>query len=296
MLSATKVTVTKIPASSPTAEDDIIKCLERDGVAIITGMFPKEHVEQVRRDLAPHFDSDIPDLSGFFPTTTRRANAVFGISRACTDTMMHPLVLAVADRLLTSTYYYFRGTKKFKAVAKPVISATNGFRIIPGGLQQPLHRDDEDYHARPCDRPMMVSCVIALTRTHKDNGATLVIPGSHLWEDEDRAPLTEETVPAELEPGDGAIFLGNLYHGGGANITEDEQREVVGVFLMKAFYRQVENEYLMIPPERCRELKLTPKELRVLGYGTAEPACGLVNYKDPMESIFGITDDETVKH
>lgn len=64
----------------------------------------------------------------------------------------------------------------------------------------------------------MIGCVTALTKTTKENGATVVIPGSHLW-GQDRRPLEEEAVAAELEPGDALIFLGNLYHGGGANVT-----------------------------------------------------------------------------
>jgi ectoine hydroxylase-related dioxygenase (phytanoyl-CoA dioxygenase family) len=30
----------------------------------------------------------------------------------------------------------------------------------------------------------MVGCVTALTKTTKENGATIVIPGSHLWDSE----------------------------------------------------------------------------------------------------------------
>lgn len=65
----------------------------------------------------------------------------------------------------------------------------------------------------------MIGCVTALTKTTKENGATVAIPESHLW-DQDRRPLEEEAVPAELDPGDAFIFLGNLYHGGGANVTK----------------------------------------------------------------------------
>ncbi|CAF0966623.1 unnamed protein product, partial [Adineta ricciae] len=167
--------------------------------------------------------------------------------------------------------------------------------VNPGGKQQELHRDCNDFHTRPCDWPAMIGCVTALTRTHRNNGATIVIPGSHLWTDENRFPLVEEAVPAELEPGDATIFVGNLYHAAGANTTKDERRETVGIFMAKSYYRQAENEYLMVPPERCRELRLTPDELRVLGYGISEPSCGFVKYKDPMESIFGIIDDQTVR-
>jgi ectoine hydroxylase-related dioxygenase (phytanoyl-CoA dioxygenase family) len=295
MSSASRPTIARVTATSATAQDEILQHIERDGVVIVTGMFTNEHMEQVKQDLAPHFNSDAVDESGFFPSTTQRATGLFAISKACVDIAMHPLYLAVANRLLTSTYTFIRGSEKLTVVSKPIISSTVGFRVNPGGKQQALHRDDVDCHPRPCDRPMMIGCVTALTRTHKDNGATIVIPGSHVWEDEYRIPLVEEAVPAELEIGDATIFLGNLYHAGGGNITLDERRETVGIFMAKAFYRQAENQYLMVPPERCKELQLSPTALRVLGYGISEPALGFVNYKDPMESIFGIIDEETVR-
>lgn len=65
----------------------------------------------------------------------------------------------------------------------------------------------------------MIGCVTALTKTTKENGATIAIPGSHLWGIE-RQPLDEDAIPAELEPGDAFIFLGNLYHAGGGNTTQ----------------------------------------------------------------------------
>jgi ectoine hydroxylase-related dioxygenase (phytanoyl-CoA dioxygenase family) len=290
----TKNIIERVSAASPSAENEILQHLVRDGVVIVTNMYSPELIDQVKKDLQPYFDNDIVDQSGFFPSTTQRATGLFGISRACIDLAMHPLYLAVANRLLTSTYTFYRG-KVTTAVAKPIISSTVGFRINPGGKRQGLHRDDSDFHPRTCDRPVMIGCVTALTRTHKDNGATLIIPGSHLWEGEDRVPLYEEAVPAELEPGDSAIFLGETYHAGGENITTDEHREIVGIFMAKGIYRQVENEYLMVSPERCKELKMTPAELRVLGYGIAPPVMGFVKYKDPMESIFGIIDEETVR-
>ena len=58
-----------------------------------------------------------------------------------------------------------------------------------------------------------------MTKTTKENGATVVIPKSHLW-GPDRCPLDEEAIPAELEIGDSLIFVGNVYHAGGANITK----------------------------------------------------------------------------
>jgi ectoine hydroxylase-related dioxygenase (phytanoyl-CoA dioxygenase family) len=67
--------------------------------------------------------------------------------------------------------------------------------------------------------PMMIGCVIALVKTTKANGATLVIPGSHLW-GLGRYPKNGEAIYAELNPGDALIFVGNTYHAGGGNTTK----------------------------------------------------------------------------
>jgi len=138
----------------------------------------------------------------------------------------------------------------------------------------------------------LIGCVAATVKTTKANGATVLIPGSHKWKD-DRCPYDHEAVPAELEPGDATIFLGSTYHAGGANTTVDEVRETVGIFLTKGTYRQVENQYLTVPPEKAAGL--SPRAQRLLGYGVSPPFCGFGNdYKDPMQGLFGVIDSETV--
>jgi hypothetical protein len=148
-MSDRRVTITLIAATMPTAEDDILECIQRDGVAIVAGMFSTDHIEQVKEDLASHFDSDVIDESGFLPSTTQRATGLFGISHACVDLAMHPLFLSVANRLLTSTYTFYIGSEKKLVTSKPIISSTVDFCVNPGGKQQELHRDDTGFHTRP---------------------------------------------------------------------------------------------------------------------------------------------------
>jgi ectoine hydroxylase-related dioxygenase (phytanoyl-CoA dioxygenase family) len=73
-----------------------------------------------------------------------------------------------------------------------------------------------DYHPRDHTEDIMMGCLLAVTKSTYENGATLIIPGSHKWSPE-RIPKKEEAVPAELDVGDVLIFTGNVYHGGGAN-------------------------------------------------------------------------------
>lgn len=204
------------PSTTPAK---LIAAIERDGGVIVESLISRDLAAQIKSDLKPHFDSDIPDKSGFFPTTTQRATGLLAISDACVELACNPLYISVANALVSSTYTFWRRNNQETVSGKPIISSTVGFRVNPGGQQQVLHRDDNDYHPHDKELPVMIGCVTAVTKTTRHNGATVAIPGSHRWGPE-RQPLDEEAIPAELEPGDAFIFLGNLYHAGGANITE----------------------------------------------------------------------------
>lgn len=214
-----KPTIQRFDANDiATTTELLVSTIERDGGVIVENIITSELAAQIKRDLEPYFDTDKEDPSGFFPVTTQRASGLLAFSDACADLACNPTYTNVANKMISSTYTYWAGQKQDTVTSKPVISSTVGFRVNPGGRQQDLHRDDADYHTRNCDMPMMLGCVTALTKTTAENGATIVIPGSHLWGPE-RCPLNEEAVPAELNPGDALIFVGNMYHAGGGNTT-----------------------------------------------------------------------------
>lgn len=74
----------------------------------------------------------------------------------------------------------------------------------------------------------------------------------------------------------------------------DDARETIGVFMCKGTLRQEENQYLELPPDLAKARGFSPQLLRLLGYGICRPALGLYKYKDPMEAIFNVIDEETV--
>ncbi|KAL6702057.1 hypothetical protein J3F84DRAFT_343554 [Trichoderma pleuroticola] len=287
--------ITTVYADDPATNTTLLhSLLERDGAVIVKSLFPKSLCAQIKQDLKPIFDADKPDPAGFFPSTTKRAHGILAQSPSSAKLVVNPLFQSVAEAMLTSRYTYWEGQKQKSVAAKPQIASIVGFRVEPGGKQQPLHRDDSDYHTRNCDMPVMLGCVTALSKTTKENGATVIIPKSHLWGPE-RCPLDEETISAELEVGDAAIFVGNVYHAGGANVTKDDARETIGVFMCKGTLRQEENQYLELPPEVAKDRGFSPQLLRLLGYGLCPPALGLYKYKDPMEEIFNVLDEETIR-
>ena len=77
------------------------------------------------------------------------------------------------------------------------------------------------------------------------------MPGSHRWIDE-RPTADTPTVDVEMPAGSALIYLGSVWHGGGANHTD---RARIGVVLHYAagWLRPVENHVLAVAPEVVRD-------------------------------------------
>lgn len=178
------------------------------------------------------------------------------------------------------------GTEQHSHTGKPQLSATTTFKVGPGGEGQPLHRDDILHYnwqsgatEYEVGRDVMSVLFVALTQTTEANGATRVIPGSHLW-DYSLPPTEDLTVPVELAPGDAFISLGGLFHAGSANTTSHEERLIAIASAIRAELRQEENAYLTYTKEEVQRLPLDLQ--RFFGYTPGEPLLGHVDLRDPV--------------
>lgn len=127
------------PGTTSNLVSDVIR---RDGGVIIENLITTELASQMKSELAPYFEQDRIDPTGFFPVTTKRASGLIGISPGCVDYLTTPLLLDVVNNLLSSTYTFWLGKRQRTVHAKPQISSTTAFRVNPGGAPQELHRDD----------------------------------------------------------------------------------------------------------------------------------------------------------
>ena len=101
----------------------------------------------------------------------------------------------------------------------------------------------------------------AISDFRADNGATLLVPGSHKWP-EDRVAKDEEIVKAECSR-IGTFLDGGTLHGAGANTAQDWRYGVILTYSV-GWVRQEENQYLNIPPKRLAEL--SPEIRQITGF------------------------------
>lgn len=214
--------------------------------------------------------------------------------------LVDPLVRACTAKFVdkTTTNYYGETQHSYTSEAQCTIAVT--FEIGPGGKAQRLHRDDKNYHMHHPDQTttgysygtdVEMAFMIPGVLTTKENGATLAIPGSHLWPS-DRVPkmCNESVVYAEMEVGDCWIMLGSLYHAGGANVTTNEKRTVHGLFFVPGYLRQEENVYLANGPEQVLSWSLEAQ--KALGYTLSSPNIGFVEFVPPVDYLRGVRPTE----
>ena len=112
----------------------------------------------------------------------------------------------------------------------------------------------------------------------QDNGATQVVPGSHLW-DRQRAPEACEIAQATMSAGSALYYLGRTLHGGGANRTKNQSRRGLFYGYALGWLRTGENMFLTVPIEKVRDMPLRVQEL--LGYKSLG-GIGVVDVGSPM--------------
>lgn len=311
--------ITKIAATAQVK--DMIAVLERDGGLILTNLVSNEDIAAVNSEVEPYIQETKTENHAAYdlvPSQTIMVPGVVGKS----PTMAKIAEFEVIDTLRTlilqkkCTATWEDRTEEF--TIDPLLNSSLTYHISYGAPRQRLHRDDMIhgiYHHGDysLSNETMLGFMIAGSKTTRENGATMAIPGSHKW-DHFRVPKPEEVCFAgksdllsilyrkhltvlpkrktpftdrynhlEMEPGEAFVFLGTVYHGAGHNSVVDHVRKVYGLFFIPGTHRPEENQFLAIP--RSKVLGMSEKMLSLLGYKTPGTWLGIVNNGDPAENL-----------
>jgi hypothetical protein len=263
------VTIRHLPATAPAEE--VAVALAADGVCVVDHVVERSVLDQVADEMAPYFEATRPGPDDFSGHNTRRTGGLIARSAASRSLVTHPLVLGAVGGVLGHATAY-------------QLHLTQVIAIGPGEPAQTIHRDQWAFDFFPFPTGYEVQCntMWAMVDFTEHNGATRVIPGSHRLDDKLRF-TEEDTVPAEMEAGSVLFYTGSLYHGGGANHS-DEVRRGLNITYNLAWLRQEENQYLTVPLDVARTLD--PDLLRLMGYARGAYALGYVDdLRDPISVV-----------
>ncbi|OPX16314.1 phytanoyl-CoA dioxygenase family protein [Gordonia sp. i37] len=266
-MTSVDTTIQRVPSTTPAA--DILAIVDRDGGVIIEGFLTPDQVSRFNSEIDPAVAALAPGstheneiVQEFHGANTKRLTNLVNHSDVFRDEIIDlDLVHALCDaRFLEESGTYWMTTAQV-------------IEIGPGNRPQMLHRDLENWYPfvgmGPAGPEITLNFLIALTDFTEENGATRVIPGSHLWSDFEDRGTPEQTIPAIMNAGDALFISGKTAHGGGSNVTADQYRRAVS-FAFNPGYLVGEEAYPFLVT-RDVAATLPERVQRILGFRSQYP-------------------------
>lgn len=242
---------------------DVVNTIREQGYAVVERFLSADTIKKIRTA----FNTEVPitEMRAIGTETGRtwRAHNLLAKTRAADDVFLDPRLLAIVDGVIG----------RYKQ-----INVTTLFNTLPGETKQLLHQDDGLWPIPRPHPPFLCNALFAFDDFTKENGATHLVPHSHKW----TLPVNQdaETIQVEMQSGSVVFWDGGMWHAGGANSTEDQERMGFFISHQVSYLRPQEMQPLAIPPTVVRNM---PHQLqRLVGYHTF----GLgVDGRDPIDVL-----------
>lgn len=251
----------------PTMEiDSHAARIARDGYTVLEEVLEPSLVEALSADLGRlerEFETR-PAKNEFEGTRTLRVYNLLAHGKVWEQVPVHDRVLPLVERVLDPGC---------------LVSSLSSIDILPGESEQPIHADDQLHPIAKPHVATVCNTMWALTDFTEANGATRVVPGSHLSDVSPDFGKAYESVAAEMKKGSVLVWHGSLWHGGGANRT-DVPRVGIAMNYCAGYIRQQENQQLGIPLEVARGF--SPRLRELVGYGVYNNLIGHIDRKSPV--------------
>ena len=243
--------------------------VERDGYTLIEDAIAPDLVDE----LVDALDRLVVDLdvrpagNRFEGGRTLRIYNLLAHDEVFRQVPVHPEVLPVVDGVLGPGC---------------LVSSLSSIDIRPGEVAQPIHADDQLIPIPKPHPPTVCNTMWALTDFTEANGATRIMPGTHLADRSPELGVEHESIPAVMPKGSVLLWHGSLWHGGGANRTDD-RRVGIAMNYCAGYVRQQENQQLGLPPELVATFE--PRLQELVGYGIYQGLIGHIDKRSPAELL-----------
>ena len=248
--------------------------IAEQGYTVLEGVIEPDLIDELNETLA-RLERDlavVPADNTFEGRNTVRIYNLLVHGDVFARVPVHPAVLPVVEGVLD------RGC---------LLSSLSSIAIDGGETAQPIHADDQLIPLPKPHPPVVCNTMWALTDFTEANGATRLVPGSHLLDSPDLT-TDHDTIAAEMPRGSVLVWHGSLWHGGGANTTAERRTGIANNYCA-GYIRQQENQQLGIP--RDIAAGFSTRLARLCGYGTYHGLIGHIDKHDPIELLRGAADD-----
>jgi ectoine hydroxylase-related dioxygenase (phytanoyl-CoA dioxygenase family) len=243
----------------------------RDGYTIVEDAIAPELVDRLVAAVdALHAELAVTPAANIFEgLKTLRVYNLLARAAIFQEVPVHDAVLPIVEGVLD------RGC---------LVSSLSSITILPGEEAQPIHADDQLIPLPKPHVPLVCNSMWALTDFTEANGATRLVPHTHVADRSPNFGEPHETIPAVMKRGSVLVWNGSLWHGGGANQTS-ERRIGLAMNYCVGWMRQQENQQLGIPMAIAKGF--APRLRKLVGYGLYRQLLGHVDKCSPVDLLDG---------
>ncbi len=244
--------------------------ITQQGYTVVRDAIAPELVSELKDTLARFEDQQKMTFSNndFEGFKTARIFNLLNYDQIFAQIPIHPNLLPVGEAILDQGL---------------LLSSISAIAMHPGESVQPIHADTQLLNLTRPHVSISIACMVALSDYTANNGATRIIPGSHLLPDNpEYGAEFPDAIPVEFKAGSALFFDSQLWHGGGANNTSESRIGVVFAYCA-GWTRPQENLLLGLSRERVQTLPRRLQEL--LGYSIYKGQWGHIERQDPIELI-----------
>jgi ectoine hydroxylase-related dioxygenase (phytanoyl-CoA dioxygenase family) len=232
--------ITSTDAPAPTTDvERARRDLDATGICVIEAVLDGDLLADVRDAVYRAADSDrrrgwVHHFEADFDDTNQRVWNLPSRDPVFLDLVEHPLALS-----------FVRDVIGWPALLSNISANLTG----PGGGEMFFHCD-QIYMPEPWGGVQGINIIWCVDDFTEENGATRVVPGSHML---NRAPLQEgdhlvPTVPLEAPAGSMVVMDGRVWHRTGTNRTTDQRRCGLFAWYTPPIYLPQENWWLSLDP------------------------------------------------
>ena len=246
-----------------------VQAVADNGYTIVEQAIEPELLDALHRDLRDleRFFEVEPAANSFEGHHTLRLYNLLAFGRIFEQVPVHANVLPIVESVLDPGC---------------LISSLSSISIEPGETAQPIHADDQLIPIPKPHPPTVCNSMWALTDFTEANGATRLVPGTHLADHSPDYGAHYDSIAAEMPAGSVLIWHGSLWHGGGANTT-DETRMGIAMNYCAGYIRQQENQQLGLSRETVE--RFSPRLRELVGYSVYNMLIGHINKQSPAQLL-----------
>ncbi len=210
--------------------------LDEQGYTLLEDLLTPRQVEEAIEVLKESYEEE--HISSHEPGT-KRTNNLTARAEIFREIIQLPKLVACMEYLMGQDY---------------ILSDMSARSPMPGMAAQKLHRDGGPFVPNPPYNvhtvlPMAAQSVITLSEFTAENGATRLVPGSHIRDIDPESVSAEEERLFICGPGTVMVYENRMIHGGGPNTTDEIRYAILG-FCCRSTTRPF-----------CDHTRSTPKEV-----------------------------------